>query len=822
MPPRHPADLPTPQTTSSPLAASRRGLTAWTLIAAAALAPALAPGTAQAQSAQAANKPIRIPAGNLEDTLNAYARQASITLSFDPALMRGKHSDGLDTTASVRDGLAALLARHRLQAVPVGDNSYAVRALPESSGADTVLAPIVVTGANETAYSHVDGYVARRSATGTKTDSALIETPQSISIITADRIASMAASRVTDALAYTPGVKTFDGFDTRYDWLSIRGFDAYSPGFYQDGLLLRNNAGYSIWRVESYGAERIEVMRGPTSVLYGQNSPGGMVNVVSKRPTEEPLHELQVQVGNYSQRQIAGDFSGPVDEAGKVLYRITGIGLDSDTQVDHVKDKRVYIAPALTLRPSSDTTLTLLSQVSQIRAGNSYGFLPVDGTLLSTPNGRVPTHTFVGEPDVDRYNQDQWNVGYLLEHRFNDVWTVRQNARYGEIKTDYRQVYQSGYLTEDADNPKSPANYRKVGRVVFGSREHGSLGTIDNQVQAKLRSGDWLHTVLVGLDLQRGRYQQKTFFGEAPSIDIFSPVYGQPVTIPDPYQDTTSTLTQTGLYLQDQIKWADRWVATLGGRYDRSVIDTDNHLDSSSSRQTDSKFTGRAGLVYLAPNGLAPYASYSTSFLPITTVDPKTNRPFNPETGRQYEVGLRYQPPGTRDSYSIALFDLRRQNVMTFDREMVPVQTGEVMVRGMELEMAMQPITGMNLLLSYTWTPDARVTKNANPDKIGTQLTATPRNQASAWGDYRFANGIKVGMGVRFVGATDGANSSAPAKVPAYTLFDAMLGYDFQHWSLALNARNLADKIYVGRNCDSYNCGYGERRRVMATATYRW
>ena len=456
MPPRRPAHLrltPTRKASavSTPLSrrASRSSLTTWTLIAAAALAPAVAPQTARAQSAQAANKPIRIPAGNLEDALNAYARQAGITLSFDPALMRGKQSDGLDTTASVRDGLAALLARHRLQAVPVGDNSYAVRALPESSGADAVLAPVVVTGANETAYSHVDGYVARRSATGTKTDSALIEAPQSISVVTADRIATMAASRVTDALAYTPGVKTFDGFDTRYDWLSIRGFDAYSPGFYQDGLLLRNNAGFSVWRVESYGAERIEVMRGPTSVLYGQNAPGGMVNVVSKRPTEEPLHELQVQVGNYSQRQVAADFSGQVDEAGKVLYRITGIGLDSDTQVDHVKDKRLYIAPALTLRPSSDTTLTLLSQVSRIRSGNSYGFLPVDGTLLSTSNGRVPTHTFVGEPDVDHYNQDQWTVGYLLEHRINDVWTVRQNARYGEIKTDYRQVYQSRYLTED-------------------------------------------------------------------------------------------------------------------------------------------------------------------------------------------------------------------------------------------------------------------------------------------------------------------------------------------------------------------------------------
>lgn len=717
-----------------------------------------------------------------------------------------------------------MLAGTELEATRTSGGDFAIR---RSAGTGTDLnsvLPVVTVREDarpETADGRVNGYAAKRSATGTKTDTPIIETPQSISVITADRIEAIGATNLTEALTYTPGVKAIDAYDTRYDWLSIRGFDAYSPGFYLDGMQLRNNAGYAVWRTEAYGAERIEVLRGPSSVLFGQNSPGGMVNVVSKRPTEEPLPELQVQLGNYSRRQLAADFSGPLDQEGKLLYRLTAVGLDSNTQVDHVKNDRIYIAPALTWKPSSNTTLTLLSHYSRVRAGNSYGFLPLEGTLLSNPNGRIPTSTFVGEPDFDRFNQDQWTLGYLLEHRLNDSVTLRQNARYGKIETDYRQVYSGGFITVDEDNPSDSANFRQVNRYVFGSPETGRVFTVDNQVQAKFRSGDWQHTPLLGLDYQHGDYNQLTYFGTAPSIDIYAPVYGQSVTIPDPYVDARTKLMQTGFYLQDQIKWNEHWVATLGGRYDTAKVQTHSYLDDSNSNQTDEKFSGRAGVVYLAPNGWAPYISYSESFSPTTTINPETNSPFKPETGKQYEAGLRYQAPGTRDTYSAAIFDLRRQNVITYQNS-TPMQTGEVLVRGLELEATFQPIPRMNVVAAYSWTPKADVTASSNPDQIGKQLVGTPRNQVSLWNDYRFSNNVKVGLGVRYVGSTHGANESAPAKIPSYTVLDAMLGYDFDRWSLALNTRNLTDRIYLGRNCDEYSCGYGQRRSVMATATYRW
>ncbi|OZI77678.1 TonB-dependent siderophore receptor [Bordetella genomosp. 12] len=764
---------------------------------------------------------ISLPAQALGSALNELARQAHLQLLVHPDLVAAKTAPALSGKFTARQALTQLLAGSGLEAHLDG-NIAIIKAAPSGAGATTLPAVAVTGDFQETASGHVEGYVARLSATGTKTDTPIVETPQSISVITADRMEALGATRVTDALTYTPGVKAFDSFDTRYDWLSIRGFDAYSPGFYLDGMQLRNNAGYSVWRTETYGAERIEVLRGPASVLYGQNSPGGMVNIVSKRPTEEPLHELQAQIGNHSRRQIAGDFSGPVDEDGKVLYRLTALGLDSNTQVDHVKDDRYYIAPAITLKPSSDTTLTLLSHYFRIDAGNSYGFLPPDATLLSNPNGRIPTSTFVGEPDFDRFNQTQWSVGYLFEHRLNDALTVRQNARFSKIETDYRQVYQGGFITTNPNNPKDPANYREVERYVFGSPENGRVFTIDNQVQAKLGSADWQHTLLLGLDYQHGDYKQRSYFGAAPSLDIYAPVYGQAITIPDAYIDAHTRLAQTGFYLQDQIKWRENWVATLGGRYDTAKVKSHSYLDGSNVNQTDNKFSGRAGLVYLAPNGLAPYVSYADSFSPTTTIDPSTSRPFKPETGAQYEIGLRYQPPGTRDMYSAAIFDLRRKNVITFGQGFVPMQTGEVRVRGVELEANFRPLPNINTILAYTWTPEAKVTASSDPDQIGKQLVATPRNQISFWTDYRFSNGLKAGAGVRFVGSTHGANETAPAKIPSYTLFDAMLSYGYQHWTLALNVRNLTDRTYIGRNCDAYSCGYGERRTVIMTAAYRW
>ncbi|MCW0456110.1 TonB-dependent siderophore receptor [Xanthomonas sacchari] len=665
----------------------------------------------------------------------------------------------------------------------------------------------------------------KRSSTATKTDTTLLETPQSLSVIDDARMQAQGAQTLKDALSYTPGViPTRYGTDSRYDWISLRGFDAYAPGFYLDGMPLRNNGNWGIWPIERYGAERIEVLRGPASVLYGQSGPGGLVNAISKRPTAEPLHELQVQLGDHQRRQLAGDLSGPLNEDGTVLYRLTALAREAELAAGGMRDDRRFLAPSLTWAPSDATRLTLLSQFGRTRAGVYLRMRPAVGSLVPTAIGtHLPSRLFESDPVYNRFDLDTAMLAALFEHRVNEVLSLRQNVRYGRLKVDYRSVQGRGFVIENLADPLDPANFARLRRTASDSKETVHALNLDNQLELRLHAGAMQHTLLFGLDYQRTRIDQVSHSGGTTTpLDIRHPVYGDPVRMPAPWYDGISTVSQTGLYVQDQVRWRERWLLTLGARYDRADSTLDSRLDGSRSDIVERKASKRAGLTYVADNGWAPYLSYSESFVPTATLDPRSGRAFRPESGRQYEAGLRFQPDGSTQSYSAAVFDLRRRNYLTYDPDYVPRQTGETLVRGLELEATLHPLPRLQLIGSYSYTPTVHVTASSNPGELGKPLSAVSRHAAALWGDYRFDSGIRVGLGARYTGANRGDLDAARAEVPAFTLFDALLGYDRDRWSLALNVHNLADRTYLS-NCDAYgNCYYGEQRRVTATATYRW
>lgn len=811
----------------------KRQLLAATISSALGLMGALLPPPAHAQAPKQQVEQlfsIELPAQALSSSLTMLSTQTGVQIYTSSELVVGRNAPAVSGRMSAREALNRLLAGSNLVARTNAAGNVTIQSDPAGHRERTL--PEVKVQAStfdESAWGPVEGYSAKRSATGTKTDTPIIETPQSISVVTADYAEAIGATNLKEALSYTPGINIAPyGSDSRYDWVYLRGFDGYSS-IHLDGLPLRNIASLSVWRTENYNLERFEVLRGPSSVLYGQNSPGGLINAVSKRPTNRPLRELQLQLGEDSRKQIAGDFSGPVDEEGKLLYRLTALVKDGELPAEGMDDDRYFIAPSLTWRPSEDTSLTILSQFMSDRAGVYTSIAPYQGTLLGNPNGKVSSSDFLSEPDFNQFDQDQWMLGYVLEHRVRDNWTLRQNARYSHMKLDYWQAstmgdYNNGYAPFIVVNGDSsdPANYRLRYLAVNGTKSKATSFVIDNQAEGKLKFGPTEHTLLIGLDHQRTRFDESAYFGISDAtIDVFNPSYGAELAIPAPYSDARIRLRQTGLYLQDQIKFDERWVVTLGGRYDWARIETDDHLSGSESHQNDEKFTGRAGLVYLAPNGLAPYVSYAESFVPTVTINPETGKPFDPETGRQYEIGLRYQPPGRNEMYSLAAFDLRRRNYITEDVLFVPRQRGEITVRGMEIEAYLQPLERMNLTLSYTFTPKADITKSADATEVGKQANPVSRHQASVWADYSFPGGFKAGLGVRYVGPNDGYDSAAPKRVPGYTLFDAMIGYDFKQWSLALNARNLTDKTYYSQ-CGYGMCYFGDERRIVATATYRW
>ncbi|UZF26702.1 TonB-dependent siderophore receptor [Ralstonia pseudosolanacearum] len=653
------------------------------------------------------------------------------------------------------------------------------------------------------------------------------EIPQSISVVTRDRFEAQGAQSVNEALRYTASVSTY-GAGTRSDWYTaVRGF---VPATYLDGLQLPNTINLASWRVDPWQIERVELLRGPASVLYGQGDPGGTVNVVTKQPTAEPIREIEVQYGSHARKQVAGDFGGALDADGKLSYRLTALARDGNLPLGPFNDQRLMIAPSLTWKPSADTTLTLLANYLRDKTNASDSFLPAQGTILPNPNGKIPATRFTGSPDFDAYEKTQYSLGYQFEHRLDDTWTVRQNARYMHLRLDDRMTYGVGL------DPSDPTQRTLLRYAGIAQPSYGRLD-IDTQAQARFATGMVRHTLLAGVDYQRQTTRDPENYALTSSLDLYNPVYqptdrsifSGPGASP---QDIRQRQTQLGLYLQDQLKLGERWVFTLGGRHDWADTRTDDLLGGTTASQRDAAFTGRVGVVYLAPYGISPYLSYSTSFNPTVGTD-RNGQAFKPTKGRQVEAGVKVQA-GSKASVTASVFRIHQRNVLTPDLDdpagTHSTQTGEVRSQGFELEATVQPMAGWNVIAGYTYQ-DVRNTRanDASLDKWPIAIP-TPRQIASLWTDYRIRSGVLqgvlqgvgIGAGVRYVSPTAGAQDNA-LRVPGYALFDAAIFYSAgRHWRLALNGTNLANREVISGCYDATRCIYANGRTVLATAKYAW
>lgn len=662
----------------------------------------------------------------------------------------------------------------------------------------------------------VQAPIAKRSQTVTKTDTPLIEVPQSVSVITAEQMRERGIQGIEEAVWYTAGAQGGGyGQDTRSDWLLVRGF---SPARYMDGLTLSDGVWTGGTRIEPYGLERLDVLKGPSSVAYGAMPPGGLVNMVSKRPTTETLREVEVTLGNYDLRQAAFDFAGALGDSGTLSYRLTGLARNSDNIVDYVKDDRYFFAPALTWTPSEDTQLTVLARWQKADTAQGGGFLPAAGTLLPNPHGKIPRERYTGEPGWNDYVKTMRSIGYELSHRFSDALTFRQNLRYGKVDVDHDAGVGAFGLQDDQ---------RTLTRYYFPLEEASKSFAVDNNVEWKFGAGGWEHTVLAGIDYRRleSDYRSAFAFG-APSLDIFNPVYGAPIVKPAYTSRTDKLQQQIGVYVQDQIR-IDRWVITAAGRQDRVRTRTDQLLANpvARERQSDSKFSGRVGVNYVFESGWAPYVAWSQSFEPTVGAD-FLGRSFVPTTGEQIEAGLKFQPASGRALLTFATYEIKQKNTLTVDpvHTLFSVQQGETRVRGAELEGRWNFANGLSVYGAYTYT-DSEVTRSNDAGALGKQIALQPRNVASLGADYTIGygalSGLGFGAGVRYTGEHYG-DTYNQWKTPSYTLFDAAVHYDLDAWRFQLNASNLSDKDYVSVCNSAAWCYYGYPRTVTASVRYRW
>ncbi|WP_432452108.1 MULTISPECIES: TonB-dependent siderophore receptor [unclassified Agarivorans] len=652
--------------------------------------------------------------------------------------------------------------------------------------------------------------IANSTTTGSKMDIPIKELPFSVAVIDQQFMRDTGVKNLQDALLYTSGVySSAFGLDSRGDWSLVRGV---APTQYVDGM--KSLFGYyNNIRPDTFSMERIEVLKGPSSVLFGQGSTGGIVNLVSKLPQQQASHQLLAQGGSHNRRQIAIDSTGPIANS-NLLYRMVALAREGDTQVNHTEDNRYLINPSLTWMMGDATNLTLLANYQRDESGTVLQFLPTEGTLFAGPNGQyIDKSTFLSEPGWDSYDTEQLSLTALFDHRFNQIWSLQANMRYTDSESDYRSMWSYAPSTSSDGAPIMYNPDGTINRAAYHKQGNSKVLTSDVRALANFSLGATEHALLIGVDGQQAKTRDDVWFGSGGTIDPYNPVYGN---IPSGYTITPGaevTASQLGIYLNDQVNIAQVSV-NAGLRYDTTKTKTEGSIANTS----EDAVTGRFGGMYHFDNGLSPYLSYSQSFEPQQAVSDMNNGKLiylDPLRGEQYETGIKYQPTGSDLLATVSLYDITQKNRVQTNPNGGVRPLADVSIQGAEFEVHKKWLQ-VDLIATYT-------EQRTEDEETGYRIAYVPDRLASVWANYQFKSsleGLRVGLGSRYVGdTTDGTDLYT---VPSVTLFDAMAAYQTGHWDLSLNAKNLFNKTYVAYASTSGTTGYGEGLYVTADVRYNF
>lgn len=686
-----------------------------------------------------------------------------------------------------------------------------------SDASGTTLAPIVVD-ANSTSKGKSDRItVAAKSSSGaTKTDTPLIETSRSVSVVTQKEMEERGVQDVIEAVRYSAGVTTGpNGFDPRFDQIYIRGYNATTVGDYRDGLQ-QTYINYGMFRTDPYQLERVEVIKGPVSVLYGAGSPAGLVNKISKLPTEEAVREVGVSYSTDNRAQANFDFGGPVTkDSDELLYRIVGIAREGETNFD-IADDRYLLQPSFTWQPTDQTSLTFYGVVQSDETDSNVGAVTdASGNILDLR---------ASDPDYDYQKVKQQQVGYKFEHEFDNGLTFRQHGRYSHLDLEARYLGISSWTGTVA--------HRNASSI----RDEMHVFQLDNQLEAKFDTGPLAHTALYGVDLTNLNSNWGYGIGAvdpAFDFDIANPTYGVSGATPDyNFIVADADMRQIGLYALDQIEFGN-WRFNWGARqaWVEQTRDTVYPSFGSSASEAVNKnaFTVQGGALYLFDNGIAPFASYATSFNPVTNRS-ESGEILDPSEGEQVELGVKYQPPGSDIMLSAVAYHLVESNkpVLVDPLTLAYASLGEVTGKGIELEARAEVAEGVDVIAAYTYN-HSEITQNDT--NVGNTPAVTPEHVATLWAHYTFQetsalNGLSVGAGIRYMGSnyTSSANTD---KNPSKILLDASAAYDFGAMSpdykgltAAFAIRNITDERETV--CNEGYCYLGQGQNMTASLKYRW
>ncbi|MGI4840960.1 MAG: TonB-dependent siderophore receptor [Janthinobacterium lividum] len=721
----------------------------------------------------------------LASALAQFARQNHLQLSFDAALAHDKMAPAVNGELSARQALAQLLNHSGLSWTVTDDRTLLLFPQPDSSALNLAPSTITSNAFFERADGPVQGYRATRSATGTKTDTALRDIPQSIQVVSRQVLEDQQVNNLGDALTNVSSVQRGNSHGGSSESFVIRGFKATT--YAVDGMLINPLVSRPEALRDLANVERVEVLKGPASVLYGRGNPGGLINLVTRQPSFTPEAQVKAQAGSYDFYRLEANASGPLDEAKTLAGRMTVAAQTERGFRDTFRDsKRTYIAPTLRWEPTDSTRVDAGAEYIDQTSPFDRGLIPQNGKISMNAD------RYLHEP-WSRDKADKVSVWYRAEHDVNDWLTLRQMTRWDQ---SHKDRYVVDLRTLGADGHTLPR------RATDGDER---IKTLDMQFEAIARfaTAGLNHTALAGFEYIDGKRTVDSDRASLASIDIFNPVYG---ALPGPFvfnEKTDYKVESYSVYLQDQIDLSEQWKLIIGARYDETRqrnSTTDASYEVTKTNIDPSKVSPRLGLVYQPTDWLALYASYSTSFTPQSDIQ-RGGSVLDPEEGKQYEVGAKVDVIPDRLSATLSVFEITRENVAAPDPtdDDYSVQTGEQRVRGIELDVTGTPLQGWEIIGNIS-ALNAKVTKDTTIE-VGNRLEGVPIMSGSIWSSYQLQGGplrgLGFGAGVIAVGERQGDIDNS-YDVSGYARIDASVFYDInEHVRVSLNGRNLTDRKYI-------------------------
>ncbi|NIJ35872.1 iron complex outermembrane receptor protein [Sphingopyxis panaciterrae] len=645
---------------------------------------------------------------------------------------------------------------------------------------------------------------------GTKTDTALTELPQPVKVITAEQYEAQGAISISDTVKYAAGVLANPyGRDTRVDGFNVRGLDALQ---FRDGM--RDIFSYyASITSDPYNFSRVEIVRGPASVLFGQGSIGGIVNLVSKTPDFTTRGELSLVYGSDDRKEVLGDVN--VALAGNLAVRFVGRARDADTYVDHVPDDRVMFAPSIRWQPTPDTDVVLTGLYQEDDTGSTSQFLPIVGTFLpnpANPSGQLDKYTFVGKAGWDRYAGRSLQGGAAITHNFSDAIKLSFKARYIDSDLEYNTHYADSY-----SNPQDPFSVygtdgRTIGLFAGANDARMNVFSTDNNLQFNFNTGANIeHKLLVGIDYSWNKVAKRAA-DRFNIVDLYDIDYDALPTFEATGPFITDSQKQLGIYVQDQIRFWDRVSVVLGARRDRVT---------GSSGQKDNATTFRAGIIGEIGAGISPFVSYTESFLPVAgrieNVDGSFGDPYRPQTGTQYEAGMKWQPD-VNTLVTATVFKIKERNRILYLAAGGTAQSGVLNTKGFEIEASHTLPGNFELLANYGYS---KLKSESN-----TSLDYMPRHIASLWSTKTFGlpeeAQLRLGAGVVYSGKSVSTSDIWSIVTPSRTTVDALAEINWNNWRFAVNATNLLNNKYFASCLARGDCFIGAPRNVMGTVGYRF